>query len=127
MFAGRVNAPTHFHQMVGKSEPMSQVHELIRTVAPTKAPVLIVGETGTGKELIARFIHCLSKRKDKPFIAVNCPALPDTLWQSEMFGHEKGAFTGALAMKKGRFELADQGTFFLMKSRNFRYPCRSNC
>lgn len=105
---------------------MSKIYELIEFVAPTKATVLIVGETGTGKELIARAIHYHSTRKDKPFIAANCSAMPDNLWESEMFGHEKGAFTGAMAMKKGRFELADKGTFFWMKSLKCLWPFRSN-
>ncbi|MBW1741351.1 MAG: sigma 54-interacting transcriptional regulator [Deltaproteobacteria bacterium] len=103
----------HFHNMVGKSGPMLKIYELIEMVAPTRATVLIVGESGTGKELIARAIHDHSPRRDKPFIAVNCSAMADNLCESEMFGHEKGAFTGAIAMKKGRFELADQGTLFL--------------
>lgn len=115
-----------FYNIVGKSEPMSRIYELIEMVAPTRATVLIVGETGTGKELIARAIHHNSARKDKPFIAVNCSAIADNLWESEMFGHEKGAFTGAMAMKKGRFEVADKGTFFLMKSLKCLRPFRSN-
>lgn len=99
--------------IVGRTEPMSEIYELIETVAPTRATVLIVGETGTGKELIARAIHYHSNRKDKPFIGVNCSAMPDNLWESEMFGHEKGAFTGAIATRKGRFELANKGTLFI--------------
>lgn len=102
-----------YSNIVGRSEPMLKIYELIETVAPTKATVLIVGESGTGKELIARAIHYRSRRKDKPYIAVNCSAVADNLWESEMFGHEKGAFTGAIFMKKGRFELADKGTLFL--------------
>jgi len=99
--------------IVGRTDPMLEIYELIEIVAPTRATVLIVGETGTGKELIARAIHYHSTRKDKPFIGVNCSAMPDNLWESEMFGHEKGAFTGATAMRKGRFELANNGTLFL--------------
>lgn len=99
--------------IVGRTDPMLEIYALIETVAPTRATVLIVGETGTGKELIARAIHYHSTRKDKPFIGVNCSAMPDNLWESEMFGHEKGAFTGATAMRKGRFELANNGTLFL--------------
>jgi len=119
MLSRDVIKPSHFNNIVGQSESMLQLHELIETVAPTNASVMIVGETGTGKELVAKAIHCLSRRKDEPFIAVNCLAMGDNLWQSEMFGHEKGAFTGAVSMKKGRFELADKGTFFLTR---FRKP-----
>lgn len=104
--------PLPFNTIVGNSETMLQLHELIERVAPTNAPVMIIGETGTGKELVARAIHCLSRRRDKPFMAINGPAMDDSLWRSEIFGHEKGAFTGAMAQKKGRFELADNGTFF---------------
>jgi|GEM_PF-6750276 len=102
----------HFYNIVGRSEPMLKIYELIEMVAPAKATLLIVGETGTGKELIARAIHYHSSRKEKPFIAVNCSAMSHNLWESEMFGHEKWAFTGAMAMKKGRFEVADKGTLF---------------
>lgn len=102
-----------FHNMVGRSTPMSKIYELITMVAPTKAPVLIVGETGTGKELVARAIHDYSTCKNQPFIAVNCSAVTESLWESEMFGHERGAFTGAVGLKKGRFELAHKGTLFL--------------
>jgi two-component system NtrC family response regulator len=92
---------------------MQDVFETIRKVAPTNATVLIEGESGTGKELVAKSIHFNSTRRDKSFIAVNCSALAETLLESELFGHEKGAFTGAVAVKKGRFELADGGTLFL--------------
>jgi len=115
-----------FYNIVGRSEPMLKIYELIETVAPTRTTVLVVGETGTGKELIARAIHYHSRRKDKPFVAVNCSAMSDNLWESEMFGREKGAFTGAITMKKSRFEIADKGTFFLMKSLKCRQPFRSN-
>lgn len=98
---------------VGKSEKVKQVFELVEKVAKTDANVLLLGESGTGKELVARAIHKLSKRKNKPLITVNCAALTETLLESELFGHEKGAFTGAYARKLGRFELADQGTIFL--------------
>jgi DNA-binding NtrC family response regulator len=99
--------------MIFLGEKMSGVHRLVRNVAPTPASVLICGPSGTGKELIARVIHELSPRKGKPFIAVHCAALSETLLESELFGHEKGAFTGALSAVKGRFELADSGTIFL--------------
>ncbi|MEJ5347707.1 MAG: sigma-54 dependent transcriptional regulator [Desulfosoma sp.] len=102
-----------FHNIVGKSEPMQRVYALIRKVAPTKATVLITGESGTGKELIARAIHFNSPRKTGPFISVNCGALPENLLESELFGHERGAFTGAVGLRKGRFELAHGGTLFL--------------
>ena len=104
---------SEFHNLVGRSEPMLKIYELIDMVAVSRATVLILGESGTGKELIARAIHYYSPRKDKPFVAVNCSATTQSLWESEMFGHEKGAFTGAVATKKGRFELAHEGSLFL--------------
>ena len=103
----------NFGNIVGKSKRMQEVFELVKKMAPSSATVLIEGESGTGKELVAKSIHFNSPRKDKPFIAVNCSALSENLLESELFGHEKGAFTGAIAMKKGRFELADSGTLFL--------------
>ncbi len=99
--------------IIGKSSKMHQVRELVRMVAPLDSTVLVQGETGTGKEVIANAIHQMSQRKDNPFIKVNCGALPDTLIESELFGHEKGAFTGAVQRSKGRFELADKGTLLL--------------
>jgi len=99
--------------IIGKSDAVRELLELIRTVAPSDTTVLITGETGTGKELAARLLHQLSRRKDKRFVAVNCGALPETLLESELFGHEKGSFTGAVAQKKGKFELAEGGTLFL--------------
>ncbi|MEX2214277.1 MAG: sigma 54-interacting transcriptional regulator [Phycisphaeraceae bacterium] len=99
--------------IIGQSPPLRKVMDLCRRVAKSKATVLITGETGTGKELVARAIHDQSDRRDKPFIAINCAALPETLLESELFGHEKGAFTGAIDRKLGRFELADGGTLFL--------------
>jgi len=102
-----------FGNIVAKSPAMRDVFTTIQKVAPSNATVLIEGESGTGKELVAKSIHFNSARRDKPFIAVNCSALAENLLESELFGHEKGAFTGAVAMKKGRFELADGGTLFL--------------
>jgi two-component system response regulator HydG len=99
--------------IIGKSAPLQDLLSLVRTIAPSDTTVLVTGETGTGKELIARLIHQLSRRKDRRFVAVNCGALPETLLESELFGHEKGSFTGAVAQKKGKFELADGGTLFL--------------
>jgi two-component system, NtrC family, response regulator len=108
-----VQTQYHFGNIIGKSKAMQEVFETIRKVAPTNATVLIEGENGTGKELVAKSIHFNSPRREEPFIAVNCTALAESLLESELFGHEKGAFTGAVAMKKGRFELADGGTLFL--------------
>ncbi len=102
-----------FGGMVGKNPKMLEIYQLIEKVAPTHASVLITGESGTGKELVAKAIHKNSPRESEPFIAVNCAALADNLLESEIFGHEKGAFTGAVAMRKGRFEIADKGTLFL--------------
>jgi two-component system response regulator PilR (NtrC family) len=102
-----------FSNIVGRSEPMLAVFQLIETIAPTNSTVLITGESGTGKELVARAIHVHSIRKDKPFVAVNCGALSETLLDSELFGHMRGAFTGADTNKKGLIEVADKGTIFL--------------
>ena len=102
-----------FGEIVGDSKAMRQVYELVEKVAATKATVLITGESGTGKELIARAIHARSPRAEEAFVAVNCMALSETLLESELFGHENGAFTGAVGRRKGRFELAHQGTLFL--------------
>ncbi|RJX18946.1 MAG: sigma-54-dependent Fis family transcriptional regulator [Desulfobulbus sp.] len=100
-------------EIVGDSEAMQRVHALIRQVAPTESTVLIRGESGTGKELAASAIHRNSKRADRPFVRINCAAIPEGLMESEMFGHEKGAFTGAHARKPGKFEMADGGTLLL--------------
>ena len=99
--------------LLGVSPAMQEVYRLIEMAAPSPAPVLILGETGTGKELVARTIHQMSPRAKGPFVAVNCSAIPETLLESELFGHEKGAFTGAMARRPGYFELADGGTIFL--------------
>jgi Nif-specific regulatory protein len=99
--------------MIAESAPMKEVRSFIAKVAPTDSTVLIRGESGTGKEMVARAIHLNSPRAKRPFIAINCAALPENLIESELFGHEKGAFTGAIAQKKGKFELADGGTVFL--------------
>jgi formate hydrogenlyase transcriptional activator len=100
-------------EIVGESPELRSMLELLCTVAPTDSSVLVLGETGTGKELVARAIHKLSGRSEKPFVKLNCAAIPVGLLESELFGHEKGAFTGAIAQKIGRFELADKGTLFL--------------
>ncbi len=100
-------------ELLGKSAPMSRLFELIEQVGPTKASVLVTGESGTGKELVANALHEHSPRKDAPLVKVHCAALSETLLESELFGHEKGSFTGAIGQKKGRFELADGGTIFL--------------
>lgn len=102
-----------FGQMVGSSKSMQEIFHLVEMVAPSTASVLITGESGTGKEMVARTIHEMSPRKSKPFVAINCSAIPDTLIESEIFGHEKGAFTGALERRAGCFELAEEGTLLL--------------
>jgi len=102
-----------FDNIIGKSKPMQELYEIIKKLAPTNATALIEGESGTGKELVAKAIHCNSLRKDNSLIAVNCSAFAESLLESELFGHEKGSFTGAVNMKKGRFELADKGSLFL--------------
>jgi formate hydrogenlyase transcriptional activator len=105
--------PRKFEQIIGSSPVLEAVLEGVKRVAPTSSTVLIQGETGTGKELIARAIHNISPRCGRPFVKLNCAAIPLDLLESELFGHEKGAFTGAIAQKLGRFELADKGTLFL--------------
>src|ERR1700757_1113944 len=105
--------PRRFEQIIGNSDALETVLEQVEQVAPTDSTVLIQGETGTGKELIARAVHNLSSRYGRPFIKLNCAAIPFDLLESELFGHEKGAFTGAIAQKIGRFEMADKGTLFL--------------
>ena len=103
----------HLEQIVGESPKMRELRQLIRTVAPTDARVLIMGESGTGKEMVAGALHSLSQRRDSSYVRINCAAIPETLLESELFGHEKGAFTGALRQKPGRVEEADGGTMFL--------------
>jgi formate hydrogenlyase transcriptional activator len=105
--------PRRFEQIIGNSPALEAVLEQVEQVAPTDSTVLIQGETGTGKELFARAIHNLSARCGRPFVKLNCAAIPFDLLESELFGHERGAFTGAIAQKVGRFELADKGTLFL--------------
>ncbi|MCA1585627.1 MAG: sigma-54 dependent transcriptional regulator, partial [Acidobacteria bacterium] len=99
--------------MVGRSEPMRALFQLLETVAPTTATILITGETGTGKEIVARAIHQTSPRRPQRFVAINCSAIPETLLEAELFGHVKGAFTGAVGLRQGRIEQADRGTLFL--------------
>ena len=106
--------PEHsFEDIVGNSPALRKVLEHVTIVAPTDSTVLLHGETGTGKELVARAIHNLSSRRERPYVRMNCAAIPSGLLESELFGHERGAFTGALVQRKGRFELADRGTLFL--------------
>ncbi len=114
-----------FHQLIGQNLKMQQVYDLIKRVADTDTTVLITGETGTGKELVARAIHCQSSRRDARFVGVNCAAITETLLESELFGHVKGAFTGAIRDKKGKFELADKGTIFLDEVGDTSRPIQS--
>jgi len=112
--------------MIGSCEPMKKIVDLINRVAPTDATVLILGETGTGKELVARAIHAQSSRKNNPLISVNCAAFADNLIESELFGHEKGAFTGALRLKKGLIEAANDGTLFLDEIGDLPFEAQAN-
>ena len=109
----RLEARTRFDEMAGESEPMQRMYSLVEMVADSDVTVLLTGESGTGKELVARAIHHKSHRANGPFVTLNCGALPETLFESELFGYEKGAFTGATTNKMGRFELADGGTLLL--------------
>ncbi|HEU4508287.1 MAG TPA: sigma-54 dependent transcriptional regulator [Pyrinomonadaceae bacterium] len=102
-----------YGELVGNSDSIRTIYTLIEQVAPSSASVLITGESGTGKELVARTIHNMSPRRDRPFVAINCSAIPESLMESELFGHEKGAFTGAASLRQGCFELADTGTLLL--------------
>jgi len=108
-----IRSDSGFERIIGKSAPLKHVLQLLETVAPSDSTVLLLGETGTGKELIARAIHDRGRRKDRTFVKLNCAAIPTGLLESELFGHEKGAFTGAITQKIGRLDLADQGTLFL--------------
>jgi len=111
--SSEVKVRGELHEIVGESPSLKVALDLLSTVAPTDSSVLILGETGTGKELVARAVHRLSGRSEKAFVKLNCAAIPAGLLESELFGHERGAFTGAIAQKIGRFELADRGTLFL--------------
>jgi len=112
-YGDRDSKERKFEQIIGGSPALESVLAQVERVAPTDSTVLVLGETGTGKELIAKAVHNLSARCGKPFVKLNCAAIPFDLLESELFGHERGAFTGAIAQKMGRFELADQGTLFL--------------
>ncbi|HDL08534.1 MAG TPA: sigma-54-dependent Fis family transcriptional regulator, partial [Desulfobacteraceae bacterium] len=110
---GEMKKNLHFQRIVGSSSRMMYIYDIIRQVADTRTNILITGESGTGKELIARAIHEQGGRCDKPFVPINCGSIPETLMETELFGHKKGAFTGAVKDKKGLFEIADKGTLFL--------------
>jgi transcriptional regulator with PAS, ATPase and Fis domain len=112
-------------QIVGESPKIREIHQLIQTVAPTDARVLILGESGTGKELVAGALHSLSQRREAHYVRINCAAIPETLLESELFGHEKGSFTGALKQKLGRVEEADGGTIFLDEIADMSKPLQA--
>ncbi len=114
-----------FCGMVGSTPGMRKISELVQRIADSDVNILITGETGTGKELVARSLHACSRRKDKPFITINCSALPDSLLESELFGYEKGAFTGAISRKKGKFEMAQGGTLFLDEIGDMSLPAQA--
>src|SRR5438045_4829664 len=116
-----------FETIIGTSRKMQLVYNLINKVADTDSTVLIQGESGTGKELVARGLHFNSNRQHHPFVAINCSALPENLLESELFGHKKGAFTGAVADKRGLFEEANLGTIFLYEVNSMAHNCRQNC
>jgi len=121
----RTDKPVYFSQIIGRSNAMKDVYRLIEKAAATETNVLILGESGTGKELVAEAIHSSSERKDKPFIAINCAALPENLLESELFGYEKGAFTGAVQRKPGKFEIASGGTIFLDEIGDMSLPIQA--
>ena len=123
----KINSAHCFEDIVGKSLAIQKVLEEVAIVAPTDSTVLLHGETGTGKELIARAIHNLSSRCERPYVRMNCAAIPSGLLESELFGHEKGAFTGALLQRKGRFELADGGSLFLDEIGDISLELQPNC
>lgn len=122
---GEVEERYHFDNIVGKSREMREIYATIRQIAEKNSTVLIHGESGTGKELVARAIHYNSSRRNKPFVAVNCAAIPETLIESELFGHEKGAFTDAQTRRIGHFELAHQGTLFLDEVSELSFPTQA--
>jgi formate hydrogenlyase transcriptional activator len=122
-----IRSEMNFAQIIGKSTALRRVLKQVETVAPTDSTVLIYGDTGTGKELIARAIHDLSPRRTKPFVKLNCAAIPTGLLESELFGHEKGAFTGAIAQRIGRFEVPMAAPFSWMRSARFLSNCKPNC
>src|ERR1700753_4428073 len=115
-----------FERIIGSSAALESVLEQVEQVAPTDSTVLIEGETGTGKELVAHAIHNASQRVGRPFIRLNCAAIPLDLLESELFGHEQGAFTGAIAQKTGRFEMADKGMIFLDEVGDLPLPLQPN-
>jgi two-component system response regulator AtoC len=121
----RYDTPVAFENLVGTSPAMQTIFELVRRVAPTKSAVLITGETGTGKELVARAIHNRSPREGKLFVPLNCAAIPADLLESELFGHTRGAFTGAQSARTGKFEIADGGTLFLDEIGDMPYPLQA--
>src|SRR6202041_1123148 len=120
------NSEPGFEGIIGRSSVLRSVLQMVETVAWGDSTVLLLGETGTGKELIARAIHSHSPRGDRPFVKLNCAAIPTGLLESELFGHERGAFTGAITQKIGRVEVADQGSLFLDEIGDIRWSCNRN-